>query len=461
MRRVRTRSVFVFILVLLFFGGLCYFTVNISVNAGSWVQHSYNGHLSGSGGLEKAGKIFDRNGVVLAETVEGERVYNSDYDTRLATLHVVGDNSLNISTAVQSVYRDNLTGFSYIWGLEMPETFRGGNNLTLTIDSAACKAAYEALGGKEGAVVVMNYKTGEILCSVSSKTYDPEDPPEITEENESEYEGAYLNRVLSSSYTPGSIFKLVTAQAAIENISDIDDRTFECYGSAEIGGKEVTCMSSHGVIDFEDGLSQSCNIVFAQLAYELGGDKMTQAAQEMGITQSFSVGDVKTVAGKYDVSQASDNDLAWSGIGQYTDLANPMQMCITMSAIANGGNRAEPYYVESIGSGDYSKITAEQSDGTAMLNSETAQKLNDMMRYTVETNYGDSMFGGELTVCAKTGTAEVQEGQSNDAWMVGFTRDEDAPLAFAVVVEDGVFGLTTAGPVASAAIQACAESIRN
>ena len=156
MRRVRTRSVFVFILVLLFFGGLCYFTVNISVNAGSWVQHSYNGHLSGSGGLEKAGKIFDRNGVVLAETVEGERVYNSDYDTRLATLHVVGDNSLNISTAVQSVYRDNLTGFSYIWGLEMPETFRGGNNLTLTIDSAACKAAYEALGGKEGAVVRNN-----------------------------------------------------------------------------------------------------------------------------------------------------------------------------------------------------------------------------------------------------------------------------------------------------------------
>ena len=70
------------------------------------------------------------------------------------------------------------------------------------------------------------------------------------------------------------------------------------------------------------------------------------------------------------------------------------------------------------------------------------------------------MFGGNLTVCAKTGTAEVQEGESNDAWIVGFTRDEDAPLAFAVVVEDGTFGLTTAGPVASAAIQACAQSLR-
>ena len=145
----------VFVLVLFFFAGIVYFTVNISLNAESWVQHSYNGHTAGSGGLEKAGKIFDRNGVVLAQTVDGDRIYNEDYNTRLSTLHVVGDNSLNISTAVQSVYRSELTGFSYIWGLEMPQTFRGGNNLTLTIDSNACKTAYEALGGMNGAFDVL------------------------------------------------------------------------------------------------------------------------------------------------------------------------------------------------------------------------------------------------------------------------------------------------------------------
>lgn len=452
---------FVFVLVLLFFAGITYFTVNISLNAGSWVQHSYNGHTAGSGGLEKAGKIFDRNGVVLAQTVDGNRVYNEDYNTRLSTLHIVGDNSLNISTAVQSVYRSELTGFSYIWGLEMPQSFRGGNNLTLTIDSSACKAAYEALGGMNGAVVVMNYKTGEILCSVSSKTYDPQNPPEINEENEKDYVGAYLNHVLSSSYAPGSTFKLITTAAALENMPDIDSRTFECTGSAMIGGKEVTCMSQHGTINLDDGLAQSCNIVFAQLAYELGRDKMTAAANEMGINSSFNIGHAPTVKGQYDVKDASDNDLAWSGIGQYTDLANPMQMCILMSAIANGGNRAEPYYVHSINGSDYSPFTAAVQSGQAMLKSSTAQRLNDMMRYTVSSNYGDYMFGGNLTVCAKTGTAEVQEGESNDAWIVGFTQDEDAPLAFAVVVEDGTFGLSTAGPVASAAIQACAQSMRS
>lgn len=451
---------FVFVLALLFFGGILYFTINICVNGGTWIQHSYNGHLSGSGGLEKAGKVYDRNGVVLAQTVDAERYYNEDYNTRLATLHVVGDNSLNISTAVQSVYRSELTGFSYVWGLEMPETFKGGNNITLTIDSDVCKTAYEALGDKEGAVVVMNYKTGEILCSVSSKTYDPQDPPEITEENESEYSGAYLNKVLSSTYTPGSVFKIITTAAAIENIPDIDSRTFECNGSAVIGGETVTCMDNHGTIDIHDGLAQSCNIVFAQLAYELGEDKMTAAAEELGVTKSFEVGHANTVAGKYDVSDATDNELAWSGVGQHTDLTNPMQMCILMSAIANGGNRAEPYYVEKIGSGDYTQLTASEKSGTAMLNSELATKLNDMLRYNVSSNYGDYTFGGNLEVCAKTGTAEVQDGESNDAWIVGFTRDEDVPLAFAVVVEDGTFGLTTAGPIASTAIQACAAKIR-
>ena len=236
MKKTFTRSIFIFIITLAFFGGLGLFTFRICVNANDWIQQNFNGHISGSGGLEQAGKIFDRNGNIMAQSIDGQRYYHEDYTTRLATLHIVGDNSLNISTAAQSTYRSELLGFNYIWGLEMPQTFRGGGNLTLTIDSAVCKAAYEALNGKRGAIVVLNYKTGEVLCNVSSTTYDPQDPPEITEENEEEYNGAYLNRALSSSYTPGSIFKLVTAAAAIENIPDIFERTFTCNGGVVLGG---------------------------------------------------------------------------------------------------------------------------------------------------------------------------------------------------------------------------------
>ncbi len=461
MKRTLTRSILIFIISLAFLGGLGYFTFRIITNSDMWIQQEYNWHISGSGGLEQAGKIFDRNGKILAQTIDGERYYNDDLTVRKANLHVVGDNSLNISTAVQSMYRSDLLGFNYIWGLEMPKSFKTGNNLTLTTDADVCASAYNALGDRRGAIVILNYKTGEVICSVSSVTYDPQDPPEITEENESEYEGAYLNRVLSSSYTPGSIFKLVTAAAAIDNIPDIESRTFECYGGTEIEGKTISCLSYHGTIGFKDALAQSCNAAFAQLAVELGREKMQNEAEKLGICSSFMVGNTPTVKGQYDVLKATDNELGWSGIGQYTNLVNPMQMAILMSAIATDGTPVSPYMVAGISGSDFSKkIAGQGKKGDRLLSEGTAEKLKEMMSYNVSSNYGEYMFP-TLDVCAKTGTAEVSNEGNNDAWIVGFSKDEDAPLAFAVVVEDGEFGYSTAGPVAVAAMEAAAGSLRS
>ena len=185
-------------------GGAAFFCVELVLNADDWANQPYNAHISGNGGLEQAGAIYDRNGAALAKTNGSERTYHENYSVRTGLLHTVGDNSLNISTAVQSKYRSQLTGYSLIWGLNMPQSLRASHDLTLTVDSSACGDTYDALSanGSSGACVVYNYKTGEVLCSVSTKSYDPQDPPEINEDNESEYEGVYLDHVLSSSYTP-------------------------------------------------------------------------------------------------------------------------------------------------------------------------------------------------------------------------------------------------------------------
>lgn len=245
----------------------------IALNANEWIQHPYNGHLVGSGGLSSAGIIYDRKDRVLAYSENGERLYNSDYTTRLSTLHVVGDDSLNISSSIQSSYRSQLIGFNYVWGLGLPDSIQGGSNINLTIDADACNAAYNALNGYNGAVVVYNYKTGEVLCSVSTPTYDPLDPPEITEENESEYDGVYVDKVLSGLYAPGSTFKIITAAAALENIADIENETFNCTGSTNIGGNTITCMHVHGEITMKEGLAQSCNVVFRSLPQDLAKTK--------------------------------------------------------------------------------------------------------------------------------------------------------------------------------------------
>lgn len=154
-----------------------------------------------------------------------------------------------------------------MWGLNMPQSLRISHDMNLTVDAKTCAVAYDMLTSynKKGACVIYNYKTGEVICSVSTYAYDPAAPPEITEENESEYDGVYIDNVLSSTYTPGSIFKIVTAAAAIENISDIYERTWNCTGSEEIGGSDVTCVASHGQITFKEALAHSCNIVLRNL----------------------------------------------------------------------------------------------------------------------------------------------------------------------------------------------------
>lgn len=459
MKRTYKRSIFIMIIALAFVAGLVTFTVKICLNANDWVQQNYNGHVAGSGGLEQAGKILDRNGNILAQTVDGKRYYNDDYDTRVATLHVVGDNSLNISTAVQSMYRDRLTGYNYIFGLGLPDTLKHGNDVKLTIDSDVCKKVYAAMGDYKGAAVVYNYKTGEVICSVSKNSYDPQDPPEITEDNEEEYSGVYVDRVLSGLYPPGSTFKLITTVAAIENIPDIYERTFTCNGGVEVDGEYISCLSNHGEINLKEALSHSCNTVFAELAIEIGKDKMEETANRLGFTSSYSVGNIPTAAGSFDLTKAGNNDIGWSGIGQYTDLANPMGMAILCGAIANGGTPVLPYEVDEasfmdlLGKGKGSK-------GKELMSENVATQLDELMRNNVTSYYGDDLFP-TLSVCAKTGTAEVGEGKEPHAWMVGYSQDDDAPLAFAVILENAGYGYSQAGPVAVTAMESCAETLRN
>lgn len=461
MKRILRRSTLIFVVTLAFIGGMGYLTFQMITNADDWVDQPYNAHISGSGGLEQAGTIFDRNDAALAKTVDGNRVYSSDESTRKALMHVVGDNSLNISTAVQSMYRSQLTGYSFIWGLNMPQSLRKTNDMKLTVDAKTCAAAYNVLSkyDKKGACVVYNYKTGEVICSVSTLAYDPEAPPTITKDNEKQYDGVYLDNVLSSSYTPGSIFKIVTAAAAIENIPDIFERTWNCTGSEEIGGSDVTCVEPHGTVNFEQAMAYSCNIVFAKLAVELGPEKMTAEAKKIGINMSFDVSGVATSKGHYDVSKANTNQLAWSGVGQYNDMVNPMQMAVICGAIANGGKSTTPNIVEDGAASILSAVgLGGKSESRELFSESTAKQLDKIMRYTITDYYGDNLFGG-LTVCAKTGTGEVGNDKEPNAWMVGYSKDDDCPLAFACVVEESGFGFTYAGPVVEAAMIQAAKSL--
>lgn len=405
---------------------------------GSWVSFPANGDAFISGRL-RAGRVTDRNGETLYAIADGEGAYGGDELTRRALLHTLGDKNGNIGTGALYKYGDRILGWDPVNGVYDP---RGdGGELVLSADARVCRAALQALDGRSGAVFLMNYVTGEVLCAVSSPTFDPEDPPNLAWDDTS---GVYLNRALSVTYPPGSTFKLVTLAAAVERIDDLFDRDFTCAGSVEIGGGTVTCSKAHGDMKIEDAFANSCNCVFAALAVELGGDILREYAARYGLLDRLQVGKSLTAAGRYDVAGPGTLDLGWSGAGQYNDLVCPAAMARLAAAIANGGLAPE--------------MTDLRRDGdaplTRIMEAETARRLGEMMDYAVAHTYGDKNFPG-LDLRAKSGTAEVGADRPH-AWFVGYNADPQAPYAFAVCVENAGSGASNAGPVARAILQAAA-----
>lgn len=166
------------------------------------------------------------------------------------------------------------------------------------------------MDGRKGTIAVYNYKTGAMVCMVSTPSYDPQNKPDDIDENSDEYEGVYLNRFVSGLYTPGSIFKVVTAISAIENIPDIYSQTFECTGEYATGDGKIICSGVHGTVDFEEALNHSCNSAFAQIAIQLGQSKLMQTAGELGFNTKEDMDQITVSASRFDVSKTTKPTLA-------------------------------------------------------------------------------------------------------------------------------------------------------
>lgn len=450
------RAFLLLIVVGAFVAGAVILALSFFFNGSEWATHRANAHIYTGGQIASAGTIYDADGMILAQTKSSKRIFNDDYVIRMATLHAIGDTEGFMSTGIHALYESELTGYNIVSGTYYLEKYGIGNDINLTLKANACKTAYGALYGRKGTVGVYNYKTGEIVCMVSTPTYDPQNKPSDESMNSDQYKGAYLNKFLSSSFTPGSTFKIITSACAIENIPDIYSRTFTCDGEYEVGGTAVICNSSHGTINFEQALNKSCNSAFAEIAIELGKTKLEKTARDMGFNTSFEVDKVPLDAGNIDLSQSVDIDIGWAGIGQYTTTANPCMMMTLMGAIANDGKAIKPYYVKSITSQQgfpmYKAIT--QTAGQIKLSASTAAELKELMRSTVVNQYGDYVFPG-LEMCGKTGTAEVGDDKTgNTVWFAGFSQRQDFPYAVVVMIEDSNnFATTEAIPVANQVLQ--------
>ena len=453
MKKVSTRAWAALVLAAALLLGMVALVVEYSILGDEWAVFPGNPHTY-SGGNLNSGIITDRSGTVLLNAENG-RTYSDDAAIRTATLHLLGDREGYIDAPLLRTYADALVGYDFFTGTY---SLSGKSSTArLTISATVQTAALAALAGRAGTVGVYNYETGELLCAVSSPSYDPDQVPDIAGDTTGAYSGVYVNRFFQSVYVPGSIFKLVTAAAALETIPDALQLTFQCSGSFDVEGDTVTCSGVHGTVDLAGALAHSCNVAFGQLALQLGPEVLSDYAQRFGITSRFSVDGYETAAGHFDLTDAASVNVAWSGIGQYTDLINPCGYLRLMGVIAGGGEAAEPYLMAEVDSRKAAADYTARSESTGRLLSEAASgSLATLMRNNVVTMYGAGNFPG-LTVCAKSGTAEVGGGLLPHATFAGFVQDPAYPLAFIVVVENAGAGSSVCTSIAASVLQACVQ----
>jgi len=344
----------------------------------------------------------------------------------------------------------------------------------LTLNPDMQKAAAAALGNRKGAVVALDAQTGAVLAMYSAPTFDPNqlassDAGAVSDAFSalsSDPSNPLLNRTISERYAPGSTFKILTTIALIENGLADPDMHMPSPVSTTLPGTatEVSNIESSTCGDGEPTLTEafarSCNTTFVLASEQLTNQQLLDVTNRFGFGRESQI--PLTVTPSVFPADADAAQLAMSSIGQYTVQTTPLQMAQVAQTIANDGQMMTPYLIGSIVDADNQVVrTTTPTDAGRPISSETASKLRAMMEAVVSQPYGTgtTMALPNVSVAAKTGTAETGEGDRANAWAVGFAPADNPRIAFAVLVEGDdtnptPHGGDVAGPIARAVLEA-------
>jgi len=453
------------LLALLLFGLFALLAVygvySISAYGNRWFAYARNPRVREQKSTVVAGSIYDRNGILLASTVDGQRVYQPSKNARQAIVHVIGDDQGQVSNGVEGFQTAYLYGFKASLTERLNALFteepRHGDSLRLTLNSELCTEIVEFFWrhkltmGKNGAVVVMNYKTGEVVAEVSLPGFDPMNPSDVSKDSE-----VYWNRATQSLYPPGSTFKVITTAAALENIPNVEDISIACTGGLDVDGQAIRDYGNavHKSLPLKDAFIKSCNNIYALLALDMGDAALRKTAEAFGFNQNFLFRDLVVENSTYPTTNRTNFEVAMSGFGQSSIGATPMHMALIAAAIANDGLMMEPtLLLEAVTpDGDVRATFGLKAYRTA-LKQETTAKLQEYMRAVVVSGTGTQAAVDGLRICGKTGSAESSRNGRDvtHGLFIGYIDSDDLPYAVCVVVEDindGEGGGSTAAPIA-------------
>jgi len=450
--------------------GVSYWTILASDQL---ANDPFNPRLIAASNDRPRGAILDRNGAPLATTEKGASGFVRSYkDQSLA--QVVGYASLQFGlSGVEAAYAESLIGQDpadpiSIWRARYLGERQAAGSVVLGIDEKIQKAAVEALGGRRGAIVAVDPRSGAMLASVSVPSFDPNevvDPQRqqaAMDKLNNAPEHPLLNRAAQGQYPPGSTFKVVTASAALESGFDPTKklRVDDPYQADRSWGDYFVRSASHahGLFDMSDGFRLSENIYFAQVGLQIGGGKLAEYAKRFGIGTAPKL-DLPAAKGQLSGSGLLDRPtlVADTSYGQGELLVSPLQMALIYATIANGGVMPTPHYATGVrdAEGHVVRQVAPGAQGQ-VISANTAKTLTTMLVGAV-AGPGAFAFGAKVPgvdVAGKTGTAETRPGEAPHGWFVGFAPAEAPTVVVAVIVENAAEGGVTAAPLGAQVMRA-------
>lgn len=352
-----------------------------------------------------------------------------------------------------------------------------GKEIRLTLDADIQQRALEVMGEESGAIVMMDCRTGDLLCMASAPSFDANrfvkglSGPEYRALAEYERK-PLLDKAMSGTYPPGSTFKPMVAMAALEAGVDPEVR-INCSGGWYFGNRTWRCWGRHGSQNMHEAIKNSCDVYFYQTALKIGPDGIAKAAQAFGFGQTFDIGipgQKKGIVGSREWKRKANRipanrtwfpgDTVNYGIGQGLIAVNPLQLAVMTARLANGQKALSPRLIKSVGG-------VERPRGDAAPDLPYSQEFLDYVRGGMiavandqaGTAFRQSQLGlGDIRMAGKTGTAQVRvfrDGESRKSagfrwglrdhnWYIAFAPIDAPRYAISVLIEHGGLGGGTA-----------------
>ncbi len=401
--------------------------------------------------------------------------------------HVLGSTNIDGKglTGIELEYNDYLSGTPGLriselskYNDELPYTISeftapiNGSDLVLTIDAnlqafaeKVAEKGYKDNLAKQVSIIIMNPNNGEILAMVNKPDFDPNNPYEGAEN----YEGANLaekvqkmwrNHLVNDTFEPGSIFKVVTMIANLEEGLVEESDTFTCNGSLKIGPHTIKCWkrSGHGTLTLPEILQNSCNVGFMEIGKRIGKEKLNEYISKLGFGQVSGIdlpGEAKGIIKK--TANITESDLATISFGQ-TNTVNAVQYMTAFNSIVNGGKLIQPHIMKEITSTNENGETVVKEtfepEIKEVLSEENTAILRDYLERTVSYGGSSKAYVEGYHIGAKTGTAQKvnpngggYESGKYISSLAGFAPADDPEVTVFISIDEPGTGTYYAGQI--------------